>query len=404
MNYRFCHLTKIRHSIFYTYLYSVQTHYDYILLGAGLSGLTTALRMARDPFFAQKSIAILDKDLNKKNDRTWCFWETSASLYEEVISYRWPSILIKGNGLDTPIDIAPYVYKKVESEELYAFVKEELSQHSNITFIESTIHSCKQSISNATVHTTNNIFTAQVVLNSVYKPQILEKQQQKVVLQQHFIGWFVKTKTAVFNPEVATYMDFSILQKGNCRFMYVLPTSATEALLEYTLFSKNLLPKAEYEEGIKTYLSKLGVTDYEITAREQGSIPMTTYDFTQHNTENIVHIGTAGGWTKASTGYTFKHTLKKSQALIAFLKSGKPLTSYRLKNRWVFYDAVLLEVLAKHNDQGATIFTRMFKKGEAGHIFRFLDEESSYADELKVVLSAPKIPFIKAALRVIKGS
>jgi len=98
-------------------------------------------------------------------------------------------------------------------------------------------------------------------------------------------------------------MDFSVAQKGNCRFMYVLPTSETEALLEYTLFSQNLLPKTAYEEAIKEYLHKLGVTNYTITAREQGSIPMTTYDFTQHNSARILHIGTAGGWTKASTGY-----------------------------------------------------------------------------------------------------
>ncbi len=128
---------------------------------------------------------------------------------------------------------------------------------------------------------------------------------------------------------------------------------------------------------------------------------MTTYDFTQHNTPHVLHIGTAGGWTKASTGYTFTHTLKKSKNLITYLKTNSRFTTYSLANRWRFYDAVLLEVLAKHNEQGASIFTRMFKKGKASHIFRFLDEESSLADELKVVLSAPKIPFLKAALKVI---
>ena len=357
--------------------------------------------MARDPFFGQKSIAIIDQNLQKGNDRTWCFWETTPDIFEDVVSYTWPSILVKGNGLDTPIDIAPYTYKKVESSDLYAFAKAELSQHSNITFIEALIGNVATSTDSASVVTNIGEFLAATVLNGIYKPEVLEKQTQKAVLQQHFIGWFVKTKEAVFNPRVATYMDFSIPQRGNCRFMYVLPTSHNEALLEYTLFSKELLFKTEYEEAIKTYLDDLGVSDYEVVGREQGSIPMTTYDFTQHNTEHVLHIGTAGGWTKASTGYTFKHTIKKSEVLISFLKSGKPLTTYSLKNRWAFYDNVLLEVLAKRNDQGASIFTRMFKKGKAAHIFRFLDEESSYTDELEVVLSAPKIPFMKAAFRVI---
>lgn len=385
------------------YLYSVQIQYDYIILGAGLSGLTTALRMIRDPFLKDKTIAIIDQDLNKGNDRTWCFWETTPGLYESVVSYSWPSILIKGNSLNTTIDIAPYTYKKVESADLYAFAKAELSQHSNITFIEARVKNTLEMETQAQVITHKGKITGSKVLNSLYHPETLENQKQNVVLQQHFIGWFVKTKEAVFNPKVATYMDFSVAQKGNCRFMYVLPTSNTEALLEYTLFSKDLLPKSEYNIAIKEYLSNLGVSEYEIIDREQGSIPMTTYDFTKLNTKHILHIGTAGGWTKASTGYTFKHTLKKSAKLIEFLKTGESFQKYTLENRWTFYDSVLLEVLAKHNDRGSEIFTKMFKEGKADHIFRFLDEESTFGDEMKVVLSAPKIPFMKAAFRLMLG-
>jgi len=93
--------------------------------------------------------------------------------------------------------------------------------------------------------------------------------------------------------------------------MYVLPTSANEALLEYTLFSKDLLAKEEYETEIQNYIQKLGITEYEIIEKEQGNIPMTCYPFWQHNSKNILNIGSAGGWTKASTGYTFKNTVKK---------------------------------------------------------------------------------------------
>lgn len=379
----------------------MQTHYDYIILGAGLSGLTTALRMCRDSFFNSKKIVIVDQDLHKGNDRTWCFWETEPDLYEEVIAYQWPKVLVQGSDMNQMIDIAPYSYKKVESADLYAFAKAQLSQHSNIAFIEGKVLDITENKQNVTVTLGANTITADCLLNSIYTPDLLTKQNQKVVLQQHFIGWFIKTKEPVFNPEVATYMDFKIPQKGNCRFMYVLPTSPNEALLEYTLFSEKLLPKSDYEEAIKDYLKTLRVTQYTIRAKEQGSIPMTTYDFTQHNSQRILYIGTAGGWTKASTGYTFKHTVKKSKKLVDFLKSGKPFTSYTLKNRWTFYDGVLLKVLAKHNDRGAEIFTRMFKKGKAAHIFRFLDEESSFWDELQVIWSAPKMPFIIAAIKII---
>lgn len=379
----------------------MQTHFDYIIIGAGLSGYTMALRMCQDSFFDSKTIALIDPNFSKTNDRTWCFWETQPDLFESIVSYQWDHILVKGNQLQEPIIISPYSYKKIESEDFYAFAKAQLLQYSNITFIEDKVEHTNENNKTVHVKTSQQKYTAQKVLDSRYDPEILAKQQQAVVLQQHFVGWFIKTTKPVFNPEVATYMDFSVPQNGNCRFMYVLPTSQTEALLEYTLFSEDVLAQTEYENAIKDYLSDLGVTAYEITSKENGSIPMTTYDFTQHNTENTIQIGTAGGWTKASTGYTFKHTLKKSENLIAFVKSGKPFTQYKIKNKWSFYDAVLLEVLASHNHRGGEIFNRMFKKGKVSHIFRFLDEESSFKDELKVILSAPKWLFIKAALKLI---
>ena len=49
--------------------------YDYIIIGAGASGLLLADAMGNDSFFADKKILILDKEAKKTNDRTWCYWE-----------------------------------------------------------------------------------------------------------------------------------------------------------------------------------------------------------------------------------------------------------------------------------------------------------------------------------------
>ena len=50
-------------------------NYDYIIIGAGASGLLLADAMGQDSFFATKNILLLDKDSKKINDRTWCYWE-----------------------------------------------------------------------------------------------------------------------------------------------------------------------------------------------------------------------------------------------------------------------------------------------------------------------------------------
>jgi lycopene beta-cyclase len=196
-------------------------------------------------------------------------------------------------------------------------------------------------------------------------------------------------------------MDFSVAQKGNTRFMYVLPTAATEALIEYTLFSKDLLLKEEYEAEIKEYIQNLGITEYEIVEKEQGTIPMTCYPFWKHNTKNCINIGSAGGWTKASTGYTFKNATKKAKELVAFLETGTDFRNVFKRNKFWFYDLLLLDILSTKNELGATIFSALFTKGNPTVIFKFLDEETSFLEDIKVIWKCPKKIFIQALLKRI---
>ena len=192
-------------------------------------------------------------------------------------------------------------------------------------------------------------------------------------------------------------MDFSVPQKGNTRFMYVLPFSENEALVEYTLFSETPLSSEEYEIAIKQYLNeKLNCTDFQILEKEKGNIPMTCYDFSQHNTNKVVRIGTAGGWAKASTGYTFYNTGKKTKALIYHLKKGRALNSFNKKRKFWYYDLLLLDILFKKNSRGQYIFETLFKNRPPQLIFKFLDEETSFWEDLKIISGCPKKEFLKA--------
>jgi lycopene beta-cyclase len=224
----------------------------------------------------------------------------------------------------------------------------------------------------------------------------VKSQTKYPLLQQHFVGWFIKSKEEVFEKETATFMDFSVEQKGNTRFMYVLPTSSTEALLEYTLFSKELLALSEYENEIQNYIQKLGITEYEIVEKEQGNIPMTCLPFWKNNSKNILNIGSAGGWTKASTGYTFKNTTKKAKQLVSFLDNNSDFRKFQKRDKFWFYDLLLLDILDQKNHLGSTIFSSMFQKGNATVIFKFLDEETSFLEDLQVIWKCPKGLFVKA--------
>lgn len=370
-------------------------HYHYIFTGSGLSALMTVYEMIISGKFNDKTILLLDENPKKSNDRTWCFWD-NTSLFDEIISKKWETALFADENFRRDLDLNPYQYKMIRGLDFYNLIFEIISKQENIHFANQKVIDFEELGNHCIVKTETENYTCNKILNSIYNPNLVKNQSKYPLLQQHFIGWFIKSKEEVFEKNKATFMDFSVEQRGNTRFMYVLPTSSTEALLEYTLFSKDLLPKEEYENEIQDYIKKLGITDYEIVEKEQGNIPMTSYKFWQHNTKNIINIGSVGGWTKASTGYTFKNTTKKSRALINFLSKETDFRKFHKTDKFWFYDLLFLDVLYRRNDLGSKVFSSLFKKGNPTLIFKFLDEETTFWEDLQVIWKCPKGLFIRA--------
>ena len=376
-------------------------HYNYIFAGAGLSALMTVYKMVQSGKFTDKSILLLDEKPKKTNDRTWCFWDDNHGSWESIIHKKWNSALFANEEFRIDIDLKPYQYNQIRGIDFYNFVLNYISKQENVTFENQKVIDYEESADLITLQTETDFYTCDQLFNSILDPYEVENQTQYPLLQQHFIGWFVNSKEEAFNPEQATFMDFSVEQKGNTRFMYVLPTSKTEALLEYTLFSHKHLDTTEYESEIRNYLQKLGVTQYEILEKERGSIPMTCFPFWKNNTVRLINIGSAGGWTKGSTGYTFKNSDKKSSELVRFLETESDFRKFHKISKFWFYDLLLLDILHRKNELGSSIFSALFKKGNPKLIFKFLDEETTLKEDIQVILKCPKRLFIKALFRVI---
>lgn len=372
-------------------------HYDYIFTGTGLAALMTVQEMVLSQQFEDVSILLLDENPKKTNDRTWCFWDFEQSM-DALVSKKWNVAKFADAHFERDLKLSPYQYKMIRGIDFYNSVFEELNKHSNIDFVIQKVIDFVELGSHCVVKTDVQSYTCNKVFNSIFNPEIVKNQSKYPLLQQHFIGWFIQTNQEVFDKDKATFMDFSVAQNGNTRFMYVLPTSSTEALIEYTLFSKDLLTKHEYEIEIKKYIEKLQITDYKIIEKEQGNIPMTSYRFWQHNSKNIVNIGSAGGWTKASTGYTFKNSIKKAKELICFLATQNDFRKLHKRDKFWFYDLLFLDVLYRRNELGSHVFSALFKKGNPTLIFKFLDEETTLSEDLQVIWKCPKGLFVRALL------
>jgi lycopene beta-cyclase len=376
------------------------SHFDYIIIGNGLAGLQLALKFADDTFFKDKRIALIDPSPKTENDKTWSFWETHPSHWLNLPYKTWKKATIVSSKKTIDLTLSPYTYKSIRAIDFYNYAKSKLKNHENIHFISDEATSVLDGLETV-VETKQQTFTARHVFDSRIPKEFYTKNKS-ITINQHFKGIIIKTETKTFNADTLTMMDYRLKDGQQTTFTYVLPFSEYEALVEFTYFTENIVDESVYDAFIETYIKTyLKVNTYTILESEQGNIPMTTFPFDSFNTKNITKIGTGGGWVKPSTGYSFKHTEKKVAKLIENIKDNKIPSKQLFKRKYRFYDKIFLKVLKDENHKGEWIFQQFYDKNGVETMFRFLDEESTFWEELKIMSSLFSWSFIKAFFKTL---
>ena len=372
--------------------------FDYIICGGGASGLLLSNALLSDKYFNDKKILIIEKDSKTDNDKTFGFWNDKESVLDNLVFKEWEYAEFRDSNSHNSFLLSPYKYKMIKSNEFYSNIGNKISKASNFTYLKSTVNEIDQV--NNKVKTDDGEFSCSIIFSSIYNEVSFKKYP---LLKQHFIGWTIETKNEFFDDNKITFMDFSVDQKDEIRFMYILPFSKNKALIEYTLFSSEIINDDEYEREIKTYLKKSNILNYSILEKEKGMIPMTCYPFFENNTDTYYQIGTAGGWSKPSTGYTIKNSIEKINIIIKSLKQNKPLSKIRFKNRFWYYDLLFLDVLIASKGKGSQVFSDLFKNNDPIKIFKFLDEKTSVMEELSIFLSVDIKIFVRSLLKRISN-
>ena len=383
---------------------STRTTYDYIICGAGCAGLSLAMHILAVKELKDKKILLVDSDAKNKNDRTWCFWEKETGLFESIVYQQWQHLYVHAGEAALSLDIAPYTYKLIRGIDFYDFCFHHICRHPNIEWRQARVEEAYSTGSETGIVADGIKYTAQYVFNSILFQKPVLKPHQYWMLQ-HFTGWFIETAQPIFDAATATLMDFRTDQTPGTCFFYALPFSSTRALIEYTVFSNQLLDKKAYAAALRQYIGQqLGIRQYAIQEEEWGVIPMSNYSFpTVKN--RILHIGTAGGQTKASSGYTFRFIQKQSADMVqSLLRHGHPFAISQPARRFHFYDSILLHLLHHHQLDGAAIFSRLFLKNKAANVLSFLDNETTLLQELNIIRTLPTRPFLKAAVQQIAAS
>ncbi|MEL7834243.1 lycopene cyclase family protein [Fodinibius sp. N2] len=373
--------------------------YDYIIAGAGAAGLSLAYKMLH-PFFDDKRILVVDESLNPSHNKTWCFWDNKTPPFADLMYRQWNNaeVSISGKRIKSPLN--EYTYYCLRSIDFQEQILRRLKKESRFDFLESTIEDLSVSYGIPILQTKSNSYQAEFIFQSCFSPWNSSTDQPDYPLLQHFLGWEVKTTKPVFDDAFFTLMDFDDTFDEGIAFIYLLPWSKTSALIEYTIFSDELLSREKYEEKISIYLNNrynLKPIDYKITRTEFGEIPMKDRPHKPWYDTRILNIGTVGGVTKPSTGYTFSRIQKQTDQIIRDLQTDeKPNAHSPSKTRFKAYDLWLLQIIHDHPSEAYHVFNQLFKNNSMDAIFSFLAEESAITDDFKIMSSVPYTPFFRA--------
>lgn len=380
--------------------------YDIIIAGAGAAGLSLAYYLSQSPLASSLSVLLLDKDAKKQNDRTWGFWTKESTPYDSLVSWSFEKAELISGRFREELSLAPYTYKVLQGKHFYDFVRSKLARYPNFHFRQEEIKGLLPGEEKAGVQTEAAAYEAKWVFNSCFLQQELEQAAAKsLYLQQHFMGWVVELPRPAFCAEVVRLFDFRTPQQGEMRFIYLIPQSDRRALVEFTLFSKQLLEPAAYQAALRQYMEEvLGQPQYSIVEEEWGVIPMTTHSFPAPRQGRIIPLGTLAGATKASTGYTFLRIQGHCRQLVGLLEEGKPpYASVESPARFRLYDAALLNIMDKRGGESERIFRELFRNNPPARVLKFLDEDSHLGEELRIMNSVPRGLFIQSLLNMGLG-
>ena len=388
--------------------------FDYIIIGGGCAGLSLAYELNIHSKLKDKTLAIIEIRDEYKKDKTWSFWKVSSHNFEDCVKKYWNNFTINIPNHTKHIECKNTPYQTIDSGLFYQKIINNLKQNNNVYFFKNI----------------NEINTE----NSYIFNSISDIANSKNNLWQHFSGFEIETNKEFFDEEIFNLMDFDCDQKESVHFFYTLPYSKTKALIETTWISDlNNSSINDYDNQLKDYIeNNLKIKNYKVNFKETGAIPLfhpknikklnqieigtaggmtrlsTGYTFLniqeqskyiRQNIENIkkhnqINIGTAGGMTRLSTGYTFLNIQEHSKYIRKNLDNIQNTNLFTLSKKYQFLDNIFLKVLKKNPKDMGQIFLKMFGCTPKV-VINFLSNKSNVLEDLLIVSKMPKLKFLR---------
>ncbi len=353
--------------------------YKAAIIGLGPSGLAVNKILYGDS--SNEVIAFENEDINKR-DNYFGFWLVDwMKPFENIIEKKWHQWTIGNNNINiihTSID-KPYCvisFKKWKNFCLETKNKLEIKNKKVAKYFP-----------------INNYFKVITDDNTEYYAEKIYDsrsiKEKKGELLQHFYGINITVPDNTFNENELTLMYFTG-EKNLLHFMYILPFSHNKALVESTVFSKDVFNNSWYREKIYKYLNQKNIIEFKETGAEKGIIPMFIAAEKYSSSHNVFNIGIRGGACKPSTGYAFSFLIKQIQLLKYSKKNSVNIHKFLERTM----DKIFINYLKNNNEDGQS-FIKLASNLNGNEFQSFMMGDSNLLTKFKIIKSMPKLPFIK---------
>lgn len=376
---------------------------DVLILGAGCAGLSLAYQLVTRGLDGRRLLLIDPREAYGR-DRTWCFWNVVPHPFEDLVSHHWASWRVRDRGGWVERSAPGVRYQHLPSDAFYDRVLARLEASDDVEVrLGVRAGAVSETRESVRVETDVGRLEAAMVFDSRPVPRrAISAPGREVAFLQHFEGWHLETTKPVFEPAVATLMDFSVPQEHGVHFFYVLPFSQTSALVEATWFGTHLPGEDVYRRALNRYLTeRLGLDTWDVSLRERGVIPMTSERMPPRVGQRVYRIGLTGGMAKPSTGYAFQaiqtYSAEMAQRVLATSSLPAPPEARPWQSR--FQDRVFLSFLARHTHRAPSTLVGLFERVRPDLLVRFLSDRATTAEGLEIMRAMPLGPMTAEVLR-----
>ena len=382
------------------------SNFDLVILGGGCAGLSLATELAHLGS-ACPHAAVLESRQTYSHDRTWCYFKDGEAASRADVQHAWQSMRVASGVGSIAFDCGAARYEMVNAGQFYKNAQIIINQSGNVDLKMGAVVTKPP-------EKQNDLWRIDTDVGVLYSRYVVDTRPAQLPhrdgakLWQSFYGEEIECGVDTFDLACGDLMDFAAANACGARqalpdavcFVYVLPTTAKKALIEFTVFGPDpLSPEMLHSLHAQALTRRLGGAAFSVLRSEHGVLPMGTAPMVSAHDASYVVAGLTAGGARPSSGYAFARIQRWASRCAFSLANGNgPLGHAPDSFIQRAMDALFLKLVHARPDLAPDLFVALFAGTDTQSVIRFLSDRATPWDYARVVASLLPGPLLRAML------